>query len=104
MGSRAHELTKLAAGFFAWHFMLRRMGIRLATRRSARLYAALGLGCLAQRHASAALAMLSFASLWWGAARGRSAQSHFDVLAPDYAEQLSPTARDRVVNRKTALM
>ena len=47
----------------------------------------------------------------WGAIRrapvrgmGSGTPAHFDGLAPRYAEQLAPAARERVVGRKVALM
>ena len=98
-----------AAGFFGWHWSLRRLGIRLETRFSARVYAALALVSMAIRSRNPILAALALpTAAFIGAApwlRGRrEAKEHFDDLAPDYAEQLSPAARERVVRRKTALM
>ena len=91
-------------GFFVWHFVLRRVGLRLETRVSARIYAGLTLFAGAALQQRLLPALLGLASLSWSALNRRSARDHFDVLAPDYAEQLSPAARERVLNRKTALM
>jgi hypothetical protein len=111
---RALAVLAGAAGFFPWHFLLRRAGIRLPTRRSARLYAALAAPPVAARVAGPLLAVISAAaSVWWlrraFASRAESqdvhgARAHFDALAPQYAAQLAPAARERVVERKTALM
>lgn len=91
-------------GFFAWHFALRRLGLRLETRVSARVYAGLALlvGAVSQR--SPLLALLALAPLSWAALRRRGTRDHFESLAPEYAEQLAPFARERVLTRKTALM
>jgi SAM-dependent methyltransferase len=91
-----------ALGFFLWHFILRRLGIRLPTRSSARLYAALVLASFALRGRST-FALAAAVLLLVGRRRPRGTREHFDALAPDYAEQLSPAARERVVGRKTDL-
>ena len=97
------------AGFFPWHFLLRRLGVRLPTRSSARIYAsvALPVGTVGAGWPWRALAAVLVARIWLSHADGQrrsGGRSHFDTLAPDYATQLSPTARERVVERKTALM
>ena len=98
-----------AAGFFPWHFLLRRLGVRLPTRSSARIYAsvALPVGTAGAGWPWRALAAVLVARIWLSHADGQrrsGGRSHFDTLAPDYATQLSPIARERVVERKTALM
>jgi 2-polyprenyl-3-methyl-5-hydroxy-6-metoxy-1,4-benzoquinol methylase len=93
------------AGFFAWHFVLRRGGVRLETRFSARLYAAVVMAWEAVRRRDPFMPLLAALPLAFGLRQPKhGARAHFDDLAPDYAEQLSPAARERVVRRKTALM
>ncbi len=54
---------------------------------------------------TAALGVAGCWRLWWGQRLAAPVTgSHFDALAADYAEQLSATARERVVGRKVALM
>jgi 2-polyprenyl-3-methyl-5-hydroxy-6-metoxy-1,4-benzoquinol methylase len=97
------SVLRLIPAFFVWHFLLRRLGIRLETRRSARAFVACAAIVLSIRHRSVRLLALAAGATWF-AITARTTQDHFDALAPDYAEQLSPAARARVLNRKTTLM
>ena len=97
------SLAQLIPAFFVWHFLLRRLEIRIETRRSAQLFVACALAAQALRRRSVAFAALAAGATWWATGK-RATAGHFDALAPDYAEQLSPAARERVLNRKTALM
>ena len=97
--------------FFAWQFALRRVGIRLPVRESARRYAVLAFGAntaLSQwwpARFALAFGTLGAGWLWWvlRPQAGAMQRGHFDQLAPDYADQLSATARERVVTRKSQL-
>ncbi|MDQ3702514.1 MAG: flippase-like domain-containing protein, partial [Chloroflexota bacterium] len=54
---------------------------------------------------TAALGVTGCWHLWWQQRRATPmSASHFDALAPAYADQLCATARDRVVTRKVQLM
>jgi SAM-dependent methyltransferase len=107
----ALSVVKTFLAFFAWHFALRRIGIRLPVRESARIYASLaGAVHAAQLRWWPARLVLTLSTLgaswlWWvmRPSAGPLQRGHFDRLAPDYADQLSSTARQRVVARKSQL-
>jgi 2-polyprenyl-3-methyl-5-hydroxy-6-metoxy-1,4-benzoquinol methylase len=96
---------RAGAGFFLWQFALRRLGVRLPTRLSARIYASLVVAwAVRTRSRWTMLLVPGLAALWSGSSVSPTTRGHFDTLAPDYAEQLSPSARERVVQRKATIM
>lgn len=77
--------VRIVAGFFVWHFVLRRLGIRLQTRLSARIWVSLELLRIASRvgRVPLALSVLPLAALCRGVlAQQSGARDHFDSLAP----------------------
>jgi SAM-dependent methyltransferase len=101
------RLAAWGGAFFLWHFALRRLRVVVPTRTSAQNFVGVAIpsalwdaGSYWRSLGVAAGAALLLAT--GGRKAGREA-THFDTLAPDYATQLSPDARARVVARKTEL-